>query len=90
MVELERDGATGEGEQGGIRVGDIVRVAEQPRGSERKRERVGMEGRGVEGVVVRRKLVGLEVAVAGGQEQRGGDGDGDGEGVEGLGGRLWV
>lgn len=80
MVELEQDGAIGGDGIGehGVRVGDVVRVGEQPKGGERKREKGGMEGRGVEGVVVRVGR-GVQVAV----------GEGRGE-EEGLGGRLWV
>ncbi|KAK0515857.1 hypothetical protein JMJ35_001891 [Cladonia borealis] len=81
VLELELDSAIGrEGVLGehGVRVGDIVRVGEQPRGGERKRERVGMEKGGVEGVVVRVGERGVWVAV------------GEGEGEEGLGGRVWV
>ena len=63
----------------GIRVGDIVRVGEQPKGGERKAEKKGMEGRGVEGVVTRVRPQGVEVAV--------GEREGD---EEGLGGKLWV
>lgn len=82
VLELEQDHAiknAGQTGEHGIRVGDIVRVAEQPKGSERKKEKVGREGRGVEGVVVR---VGQKVVqVALGKEE---------EDIEGLGGRLWV
>ena len=91
ILELEIDRAIGlkEGSNAGIRVGDIVRVAEQPRASERKREKMGMEGKGVEGVVVRTKGAGVEVAV--GEQVGGGEGEG---GLEALGmgggGRLWV
>ena len=81
MLELEQDGAIGGDGLGehGIRVGDVVRVGEQPKGGERKREKAGMEGKGVEGVVVR---VGKGVQVA--------LGEGKGEEEEGMGGRLWV
>lgn len=82
MLELEQDGAIG-GDDGlgehGVRVGDVVRVGEQPKGGERRREKAVVEGRGVEGVVVR---VGRGVQVA--------LGEGRGEDEEGLGGRLWV
>ncbi|KAF2154048.1 DNA helicase [Myriangium duriaei CBS 260.36] len=37
----------------GVRVGDIVSLAEQPRGAEKKKERTDMERKGVNGVVVR-------------------------------------
>ena len=63
----------------GVRVGDIVRVGEQPKGGERKKEKATMQNRGCEGVVVRINNKGLEVAL------------GEGKGEEsGLGGRLWV
>ncbi|CAF9941651.1 MAG: hypothetical protein ALECFALPRED_009253 [Alectoria fallacina] len=80
VLELEQDGAIGGDGLGehGIRVGDVVRVGEQPKGGERKKEKVAIEGRGVEGVVVR---VGKGVQVA--------LGEGKGE-EERLGGRLWV
>lgn len=93
MLELELDGAIGGGGDGdgggggggglgehGVGVGDVVRVGEQPRGGERKGQRAHMDGRGVEGVVVRVGR-GVQVAV--------GDGEGKGQ-EEGLGGRLWV
>lgn len=82
VLELEQDHAIGNsGEIGehGIRVGDIVRVAEQPKGSERKKEKVGKEGKGVEGVVVRVGQKGVQIAL--GEEE---------EDIAGLGGRLWV
>ena len=85
-MELEQDSAIGnEGvlSEHGIRVGDIVRVAEQPRGGEKKRDKAGMERKGCEGVVVRVGNKGVQVAV--------GEGEGRGEeGLEGLGGRVWV
>ena len=82
VLELEQDHAVGNAGQigeHGIRTGDIVRVGEQPKGNEKKKEKVGMEGRGVEGVVVRVSQKGLQVAL--GNED---------DGLEGLGGRLWV
>lgn len=80
-MELEQDSAIGkEGVLGehGIRVGDIVRVAEQPKGGEKKRDKAGMERKGCEGVVVRVGNKGVQVAV------------GDEEALERLGGRVWV
>ena len=74
-MAIGREGVLGEH---GVRVGDIVRVGEQPRGGERKMEKRGMEVRGVEGVVVRVGERGVWVAVGGE------------EGGEGLGGRVWV
>ena len=83
VLELECDnaivGKDGGPTEHGIRVGDIVRVGEQPKGGEKKKEKVAMEGRGVEGVVTRVRERGVEVAVN----------EGKGE-EEGLGGRLWV
>lgn len=82
VIELEQDHAIGNaGEIGehGIRVGDIIRIGEQPKGSEKKKDRAGMEGRGMEGVVVKMGQKGIQIAL--GKED---------EIVEGLGGRLWV
>ena len=81
MLELEQDHAIGNsGEIGehGIRVGDVVRVGEQPKGGERKKEKTGMEERGMEGVIVRTGTKGVQIAL-------GEEGD-----MEGLGGRVWV
>jgi DNA polymerase alpha-associated DNA helicase A len=65
----------------GIRVGDIVIVAEQPAGSVKKREVRELEAKGVRGVVVRVARGGVQVAVD--EEREGEDG--------GLGnGKLWV
>ena len=60
-------------------MGDIVRVGEQPKGNERKKEKLSMEARGVEGVVIRVGSKGVQVA----SEQ-------DEGGLEELRGRLWV
>lgn len=82
VLELEQDHAIGNvGQIGdhGIRVGDIVRVGDQPKGSEKKREKAGMEGRGLEGVVVRVGQKGIQVALGKDEED-----------VDALGGRLWV
>ena len=82
MLELEQDHAIGNaGDIGeyGIRVGDIVRVGEQPKGNEKKKEKAGMEAKGVEGVVVRVGQKAVQVAL--GKEE---------DGIDGLGGRLWV
>jgi len=78
VVELEQDAAIGtEGlREHGIRVGDVVRVAPQPKGGERKGVKDSMEGSGGEGVVVRVGRGGLQVAL--------------GDEGEGLGGRVWV
>ena len=82
VFELEQDhaiGTAGQIAEHGIRVGDIVRVGEQPKGNERKKERSSMEGRGLEGVVVRVGQKAVQVAL--GREE---------DDVEGLGGRVWV
>ena len=82
VLELEQDlalGTDGELREHGIRVGDIVRVGEQPKGGEKKKERTSMESRGADGVVVRVGNRSLQIAL----------GEGKGE-DENLGGRLWV
>ena len=83
VLDLEQDvaivGKDAATVEHGIRVGDIVRIGEQPKGGERKKEKASMESRGVEGVVIRVRGRGIEVAVN----------EGKGE-EEGLGGRLWV
>ena len=82
VLELEQDHAIGnDGEIGehGIRVGDIVKAGEQPKGGENKKERTVMEGRGTEGVVIRLGNKSLQVALEEGNETE-----------EALGGRLWV
>lgn len=81
MIQLEQDKAIGnEGALGehGIRTGDIVRVGEQPKGGERKKEKANMESKGWEGVVVRVNASGIQVALGEGTEE------------DTLGGRLWV
>ena len=64
VLELEQDNAIG-GQIGqhDIRVGDIVRVAAQPKGNERKKEKAEIEGKGVEGVVIRIGQKGIQVAL---------------------------
>lgn len=88
VVELVLDSAIsgGAGKDGtgalpehGIRVGDIVLVAEQPAGSARKREVKELEGKGARGVVTRAGRDGVSVALDLERE----------EGLEG-GKRLWV
>ena len=82
VLELELDHALGSdqlGHQHDIRVGDIVRVAPQPKGQERKKEKAEMEGKGAEGVVVRVGQKGVQIAL--GKED---------EEMDGLGGRVWV
>lgn len=55
LLELSLDPAVGAGElpEHGLRVGDIVGIAEQPKGAERKKDREGMESRGIEGVITK-------------------------------------
>lgn len=82
VLELEPDralGSDGEVREHGIRVGDIVRVGEQPKGGEKKREKSSMEAKGAEGIVVRVGKNGLQVALGEGKCEE-----------EGLSGRLWV
>ncbi|KAL8942874.1 MAG: hypothetical protein Q9216_001417 [Gyalolechia sp. 2 TL-2023] len=81
VLELEQDNAVGGEELGdhGIRVGDIVRVGQQPKGGEKKVEKKSIERKGLEGVVVRLSRKTVQVAL----DKEDDDGDG-------LGGRLWV
>lgn len=77
-------GKDGDGElpEHGIRVGDIVSVAELPAGSARKREVKELEAKGARGVVVRVQRGCVGVAL---------DGEREGEEVDVLGeSRLWV
>lgn len=87
VLELEQDAAIGSGGEivgeHDIRVGDIVRVGEQPRGGEKKKEKMEIEKGGMEGVVVRVTKRSVQVAV-------GKDGRDDEVGLDGLGGRVWV
>lgn len=80
VLELEQDHAVGNaGEIGehGIRVGDIVKVGEQPKGNEKKKDRAGMAG--VEGVVVKMSQQSIQVAL-----------ERDDDDLEGLGGKIWM
>ncbi|KAL8907672.1 MAG: hypothetical protein Q9171_005765 [Xanthocarpia ochracea] len=81
VLELAQDSAVGGEELGehGIRVGDIVRVGQQPKGGEKKAEKKSMEDKGLEGVVVRLGQKAVQVAL-----------DKEGDEGDGLGGRLWV
>lgn len=81
VLELEQDSAVGGEELGehGIRVGDIVRVGQQPKGGEKKAEKKSIEDKGLEGVVVRVGQRVVQVAL-----------DKEGDEGEGVGGRLWV
>lgn len=85
VVELERDPAISGKEIGslehGLRTGDIVRVSEQPKGSERKADKAALDSRGSNGVVTRVRSHGLEIALEEGSEDE----------CHGLTGRrLWV
>ena len=97
VLELEPDPAVGGGpraaDPGGddapphnLRVGDVVRVAPQPKGRERKREACALEAQGADGVVTRvgrgAARGGLEVALDRDDE--------DGKRADALAGRLWV
>ncbi|KAK5115357.1 hypothetical protein LTR62_001557 [Meristemomyces frigidus] len=81
LLELSLDSAVGGGElpEHGLRTGDIVAVAEQPKGAERKREREGMEKRGAQGVVTRVQREAVTIAL-------------DKDDAEGPGGndKLWL
>ena len=82
VLELEQDHAIGnDGELGehGIRVGDIVRIGEQPKSGEKKKEKAVIDQRGTEGVVIRIGDKGLQVALEDGHRAE-----------EALVGRLWV
>lgn len=81
VLELEQDSAVGGEELGehGIRVGDIVRVGQQPKGGEKKIEKKNIESRGLEGVVIRIGRKAVQVTL-----------DKEDEEGDGLGGRLWV
>lgn len=64
LVDLELDPAVAGSNkhlpEHGIRVGDIVGLAEQPKGAEKKKDREVIEKKGVQGVIVK---VGREVVV---------------------------
>ncbi|KAL8990249.1 MAG: hypothetical protein Q9177_001057 [Variospora cf. flavescens] len=81
VLELEQDSAVGGEELSdhGIRVGDIVKVGQQPKGGEKKLEKRSMEGEGLEGVIVRIGRKAVQVALD--KEEDEGDG---------LSGMLWV
>lgn len=88
VLELEQDSAIAGKQKAelehGLRVGDICRIAEQPKGSEKKQEKAKLETGGVEGVVIRAKYEGISIAVDEGTKGE--------ERLEvlGNGGRLWV
>ncbi|KAL9599577.1 MAG: hypothetical protein Q9219_003733 [cf. Caloplaca sp. 3 TL-2023] len=81
ILELEQDNAIGSEELGdhGIRVGDIIRVGQQPKGGEKKLEKKSMELKGLEGVVVKLSRKTVQIAL-----------DKDEEETDGMGSRLWV
>ncbi|KAG5937355.1 hypothetical protein E4U59_004409 [Claviceps monticola] len=81
LLELGPDPATsssGELPEHGIRVGDIVLVAEQPAGGARKREIRELEKKAARGVVTKVHRASVYVALEEGREE------------VSLGGRLWV
>ena len=65
ILELGLDSAIGSGDlpEHGLRVGDIVAVAEQPKGGERKKEKEGMKLKGVDGVVTKVRRENVSVAL---------------------------
>ncbi|KAK4897831.1 hypothetical protein LTR27_004603 [Elasticomyces elasticus] len=79
LLELGLDPAVGGGDlpEHGLRTGDICAVAEQPKGAERKKEREGMEKRGVDGVVTKVQRETITVAL-------------DKDEVDIPGGKLWL
>lgn len=81
VIELELDSAvkTGNGElpEHGIRTGDIVSVAEQPKGSEKKSDKLDLKKKGVDGVVLKITNASVSVAL-------------DKEDADVPGGRLWL
>lgn len=81
VVELELDSAvkTGNGElpEHGLRTGDIVSVSEQPKGSEKKSNKLDLKKKGVEGVVSKVANASISVAL-------------DREDADVPSGRLWL
>jgi DNA polymerase alpha-associated DNA helicase A len=89
VVELGLDPAvtsTGKGgsdlPEHGIRTGDIVRLGEQPSGGAKKKEKVELKGKSVEGVVTRVGERAVWVAL--------GKGSGGDEDVDIPNGKLWL
>lgn len=82
VLELEEDSAV-RGVDGvlehDLRTGDVVQVGEQPKGSEKKKDKNALTERSVNGVIVKVGPKSLHVAL-----------NRDDENAEGLGGRLWV
>ena len=82
VLELEQDhaiGNAGEIGENGIRVGDIVRIGEQPKGNERRKEKATLDSKAVEGVIVRAGQKSVRIALEKEEDDFGGQG-----------GRLWV
>jgi DNA polymerase alpha-associated DNA helicase A len=79
VLDLELDSAVGGGDipEHGIRVGDIVGVADQPSGSAKKREKFELKGKGVDGVVLKVTPRNMSVAL-------------DKEDAEVPAGKLWL
>jgi len=65
LLELSLDPAVGGGDlpEHGLRVGDICAVAEQPKASEKKKDREGMEAKKVTGVITRVRREEVTVAL---------------------------
>jgi DNA polymerase alpha-associated DNA helicase A len=87
VLELALDPAVKSGSddlpEHGIRTGDIVRVAEQPKGGAKKRDAEALKTKGAEGVVTR--VGGRAVWIAVGK-----DGGKDDEEADVLGEKLWL
>lgn len=82
VLELEEDSAirtAGAVLEHDLRTGDIVRIGEQPKGSEKKKDKNALEAKCVNGVIVKVSQHGLHVAL-----------DKEEQDVEGFGGRLWA
>jgi len=81
VLDLELDPAVASSSkelpEHGLRVGDIVGLAEQPKGAEKKKDRESMEKKGANGVVVRVMREAVIVAL-------------DKEEVDVPGGKLWL
>ncbi|TLS24039.1 hypothetical protein PpBr36_08669, partial [Pyricularia pennisetigena] len=88
VMELSSDPAVGGSElpEHGLRVGDVVLVAEQPAGSAKKREARELERSGVRGVVTRVRRSDLSVALDAPDDKSGAAGKEE----KGLAGRVWV
>lgn len=65
LIELSLDPAIGTGDlpEHGLRVGDICAVAEQPKGSERKKEKASLDKAQVSGVITKLRREDVTVAL---------------------------